>query len=92
MADTVDLIASIQVIIEIPETYEDLIWKFLKSIPKYLNKVHLVADTYKTNSIKESERIKRGTSPMILIQSAKPKISREFAAFMKNGNNKTRLS
>ncbi|KAG1668002.1 Gonadotropin-releasing hormone II receptor [Nymphon striatum] len=87
----VDLMASIRTIKELPDTYEDFTWKFLKSMPSGYNRIDIVADTYQDNSIKSGERDKRGSSEKIMIQSATSKAPRNFGDFLKNGENKRRL-
>ena len=84
----IDIIAQIHTITEVPVTFENLIWRVLKSIPTDYEQVHIVADYYKENSIKKSERDKRGSSPKVLIKSVKSKVPREFQ-FLLNGDNKT---
>ena len=87
----VDLMASIRTIKELPDTYEDLTWKFLKSLPNGYHRIDIVADTYQDNSIKSGERDKRGSSQQIMIQSATSKAPRNFNDFLKNGENKRGL-
>ena len=87
----VDLIAAIRTMVEIPDTYNELAWKLLGSLPKGYNRVDLVADTYREVSIKNGERQKRGTTARLMINSSSSKIPRNFVTFMKNGENKTRL-
>ena len=53
--------AGIQQLTEIPETYEDLAWKFIKTLPVGYSRVDIAADTYQENSIKTAERNKRGS-------------------------------
>ena len=54
----VDLMASIRTIKELPDTYEDLTWKVLKSLPNGYHRIEIVADTYQDTSIKSGERDK----------------------------------
>ena len=51
----------------------------------------VVADSYWPNSIKASERTKRGLSEKILIKSSKTKIPREFSKFLSSSENKKRM-
>ena len=90
-AYVLDMIATIRMMKSIPATYEDFTWQFLKMIPKNFKRVDIVADTYRDNSIKSGERLKRGCSSKVIIGSCKSKIPREFSKFMQNGENKTRL-
>ena len=87
----IDLMASIRSMVGLPDTYEDLTWKFLETLPKGYTRVDIVADTYQDKSIKATERTKRGTSREIKIRSPLSKIPRDFTAFLKNGKNKTRM-
>eukprot|EP00794_Sanderia_malayensis_P014842 gene14842-biopygen11931 len=87
----IDLMAAIRTLTSIPETYEELTWKFLKSLPTGFFRVDIVADTYRPISLKAGERNKRGSSEKIIIKSPKSKIPRNFSEFLKNGKNKQRL-
>ena len=42
----VDMMASVRSITQVPETYEDLTWKFLQQLPSGHSRVDIVADTY----------------------------------------------
>ena len=77
---------------ELPQTYYEFPWKFLSSLPKGYKRVDLVADTYREISIKNGERQERGTSALFIINFPQSKLPREFKNFLKNGENKTRLS
>ena len=87
----IDLMAAIRTLTVIPDTYEELTWKFLKSLPSGYPRVDIVADTYKKRSIKSGERSKRGCSDRIIVQSAQSKVPRNFTDFLMNGENKWRL-
>ena len=87
----VDLMALIRTIREIPDTFEDLTFKIIKSIPAGYKRVGIVSDSYLINSIKTSERKKRGVSSRIQIKSAKSKIPRDFSKFLSNSENKIRM-
>ena len=87
----VDLMAALRSFSSIPETYEELFRNLLSTFPKTYHIVDIVADTYKSASIKGGEREKRGCSNKITVKSAKSKIPRNFKSFLKNGENKTRL-
>ena len=50
-----------------------------------------MTDTYRNDSIKNSEIITRGHSAKILIKSAESKVPRNFSDFRKNGENKSRM-
>ena len=75
----------------IPDTYEEFNWQLLKMLPKKFDRVDIVADTYREKSIKCGEITKRGSSSKVIIGSCKSKVPRDFASFMKNGENKTRF-
>ena len=77
---------------EIPDTYEDLAWKLVKMLPLGYSRIDIVCDTYQEKSLKSYERNKRGVSSKIIVQSHKSKIPRDFKGFLKNGDNKTRLT
>ena len=87
----VDLMAALRSFSSIPETYEELFRNLLSTFPKTYHRVDIVADTYKSASIKGREREKQGCSNKITVKSAKSKMPRNFKSFLKNGENKTRL-
>ena len=60
-ADIINAMAYIRTMVNLPDTYERLAWQFLSGIPKGFSRIDLVADSYFNNSIKDAERIKRGT-------------------------------
>ena len=84
-----DLVAFFHSVREIPDTYEQLIWKLLKTIPTNYHRVDIVADSYRENSIKSSERNSRGNIVKVMIKSEKSKVPRDFKEFLRNGENKT---
>ena len=53
--------------------------------------IFLVCDFYKTNSIKAVERDSRGSGAKYALNKPDMKLPSDFTAFMKNGENKTRL-
>ena len=87
----IDFIAQLRTMRNISETCEQLSWNFVKMVPHEYSRVDLVADTCMKNSIKSSERLKRGVSAKIIITSSKSKIPRDFQMFMMNGENNSRL-
>lgn len=87
----VDLLALIRTISGCFETYRHLAAAIVDMLPTGYARIDIVADTYRDNSLKDTERTKRGTSSKILIQSASSKIPKDFNEFLKNGENKTRL-
>ena len=72
-------------------TYEELALKVLDRLPKNYDRIYIVADTYRQNSLKNPECTRRGTTEKVLVQSAKSRLPRNFNDFLKNGENKTRL-
>ena len=87
----VDLMEALRSFSSIPETYEELFRNLLSTFPKTYHRVDIVADTYKSASIKGREREKRGCTNKTIVKSAKSKIPRIFKSFLKNGESKTRL-
>ena len=87
----VDLMALIRVLPGVCGTYEELAQKGFNALPVGYQRIDIVADTYRENSLKNSERTKRGCSKRVLIHSSKSKVHRNFADFLKNGENKSRL-
>ena len=77
--------------VNLPDTYERLAWQFMSGIPKGFSRIELVADSFLNNSIKDAERIKRGTSKKIIARSMKSKLPSEFCQFLSCGENKNRL-
>ena len=92
-AIVVDLIAIIRSMLQIPSTFEELVFNILSLLPKEYARVDLVADTYLSNSIKNAERRGGGEDDylLILIKSVKSKIPRDFCTFLANGSNNTRM-
>ena len=76
---------------QIPDTYEELTWKFLKLLRQGYELIDIVADTYHEVSLKSAERSQRGKASKVNIRSAKSKIPRNFCDFLKNGENKESL-
>ena len=77
----IDVMAYIRTMVNLPDTYERLAWQFFSGIPKGFSRIDLVADSYFNNSIKDAERIKRGTSKKITARSMKSKLPSEFINF-----------
>ena len=59
-------------------------------LPK-VERVDFVTDTYKENSIKGIERLRRGTSTKILLKRPKTTIPSNWHQFLSNDENKTQL-
>ena len=43
----VDLVAALRSVVQIPENYEELIWKLLSFFPKGFQRVDILANTYR---------------------------------------------
>ena len=54
---------------KIPDTFERLAWKMVSYIPKGYGHIDFVADCYFENSVKASERLKRGISNKVIVKS-----------------------
>ena len=87
----IDLMAAVRTVREIPDRFQDFVFKIIKSIPTGDKRVDIVADSYWPNSIKISERTKYGLSEKILIKSSKSKIPHAFSKFLSSSENKKRL-
>ena len=61
--------AAVRTLLHIPDTFENLTWKLLNAIPVGYKRIDIVADAYKTDSLKFSERIQRGISSNVTIRS-----------------------
>ena len=90
-AVVIDMIACLRTMTQIPDTYEELTWKFLKLLPQGYERIDIVADTYHEVSLKSAERSQRGKASKVNIRSAKSKIPRNFSDFLKNEENKESL-
>ena len=88
----VDMIAQLKMCLSmIPDTFEQLILKFVRSLPKGYHRIDIVADTYRNISIKSAERKKRCSSSKVAIGSIKSKLPRDINKFLLNDENKTSL-
>ncbi len=87
----VNMMACLRGITQIPETYEDLTWKFLQQLPSGYSRVDIGADTYQEVSLRSAERNARGISSKVIIPLNKSKVPRNFNDFLKNDDNKQRL-
>ena len=72
-------------------TYEDLALQLIGAIPKGYKRVDIVADTYRSKSIKDPERFKCGCTDRVIVNSMVSHLPRNFNDFLKNGDNKTCL-
>jgi O-methyltransferase involved in polyketide biosynthesis len=86
------MIAQIRVCVtNIPDTFEEFIMRFLRSIFKRCQRFDIVADTYIDNSIKGEERARRRTSSKIFIGSINSKMPTDMIKFMMINDNKDML-
>ena len=90
-AYVVDMMATVRTLVHIPNTFENLTWKFLKTIPVGYKRIDIVADAYREISLKFAERVQRGISSKVRIRSPKSKVPRDFKAFLNNGFNKIKM-
>ena len=79
----IDLIAAIRTMTSLPSTYDEFSWNFLESLLKGFRRYDIVADTYRSSSIKGAERNERGLSQKVIIASPKSKLPHDFLVFMK---------
>lgn len=82
--------AVLQSMMNIPETFGEISDHVFNQLPKS-GDVHFVTDTYKKNSIKSFERMRRGSTPTFLVSGPKTKTPRDWKGFMSNDKNKTQL-
>ena len=87
----VDGNALLQGLVHLPETFEDLASTIFNILPKVAT-VHFVTDTYVDNSVKDLERLRRGSSPTYLVGGRKTRLPRNFKSFMHNAENKRQLT
>ena len=88
----IDTIAQLRSITNnVPDTFEDLIVRFLNSIAKGFVLVDIVADCYRDTSIKTAGRQTRGNYSKILISSIKSKVPRDITKFYSCTENKNQL-
>ena len=66
----VDVMALIRTLTNLSDAFERLTWKMFSCIPKGYHRLAFVADCYFQNSIKDTERSKRGTSNKVIVRSS----------------------
>ena len=74
---------------DLPSSYEELVIRFIRSIPQGYRRVHIIADTYRDANIESGEREKRGSAAKVIIASVKSKLPRDMNQFMLTNENKT---
>ena len=62
-----------------------------RRVPKGYKRVDIVADTYRSKSIKDPEHFKHGCTDRVIVNSVVSHFLRNFNDFLKKGNNKTCL-
>lgn len=88
----IDMIAQLRTcLVGCTGTFEDLSKRFVNSLDRGYQRIDIVADTYRPNSIKEGERKRRGCSSKIMIGSIKSKLPSDLNKFMLNNENKSSL-
>ena len=87
----IDLMVVVRTLPGLYNTYHDLAFKLFDMLSKEYERIDIIADKYRKNSLKNPERNKRGTSAKVMVQSGQSKIPINFSEFLKNGENKTRL-
>ena len=87
-AFVVDFMAILRTMTEIPDTYQDLTWNFVKMLPIRYSLIDIVCNAYQEKSPKSYKRKKCGVSSKIIVRSHKSKIPRGFKGFLKNGDKK----
>ena len=71
----------------IPDTFGEVARHLFNRLPN-VSELHFVTYTYKDVSIKAPERLRRGTSGLILINGPSSKVPRNFPKFLSNDQNK----
>ena len=56
LPDLIDVTALIRTLKDIPTTFEELIWKIVKTLLSGYGPMHIIADTYRETSIKSSKQ------------------------------------
>ena len=82
--------AFLRSLVRLPETFGEMAKLVISTLPKGKS-VHFVTDSYQPDSIKQAERLRRGTSTTFLIGGPLTKLPKDFSAFMLNAGNKLQL-
>ena len=88
----VDFVALIRTVSSVSVTYAELAKTLVSHLPKGYQRVDISADTYRENSLENNERDSREVSSKVIIHSASSRIPRNFTEYLRNGDNKTRLT
>ena len=86
----VDGMVLLQSLTALPSTFAELADKVLRCLPAS-TRVDFVTDTYRSDSIKMMERIRRGQSETFLLSGPNTKVPRDWKKFLSNGENKNQL-
>ena len=86
-----DLAATLRSVTKLPRTFGELAEKLWKDVPRPYNTIYVACDTYSEDSIKNSERDKRGSADRLVIRSPQIRIPSNFQNFLNNGENKEQL-
>ena len=65
-AVVIDMMACLRTMTQIPDTYEELTWKFLKLLPQAYEQIDIVANTYHEVSLKSAERSQREKASKVI--------------------------
>lgn len=86
----IDGMAHFQAYVNIPETFGELAQSVLDSLPNY-SIIHFVTDTYRDISIKNIERLRRGSGDTFMIKGPSTNIPRNWKSCLCNNKNKSQL-
>ena len=87
----IDLMALIRSMVKLPNTFQDLALQILSNISNRYHVIYFACETYRNRSIKNSERLVRGTSDKFIIRNGGIRLPSDFKRFLGNGDNKERL-
>jgi hypothetical protein len=86
----VDGNALLQSLVRLPATFGELARTVFSCLPN-VKTVHFVTDSYHTDSIKQAERVRRGSSATYLIDGPATLLPNDFSKFMLNSDKKSSL-
>lgn len=87
----IDLVAYLRSLLNVPDTFRLLARRVMADIPIQYKVIYFACDSYSADSIKQSERTKRGQSDKYILRTPDIRIPVPFAQFMCNGENKDRM-
>ncbi len=85
------LAAAIRSLVRPASTIRQMATKIFATVPARYTTIVIVCDTYRDNSIKGSNRVKRGVSERYVLTSPDMKVPYDFNSFLRNGENKEML-